>query len=100
MRTIPVGGSPDSIVVDCWSGRNDVVFYDLASSKIKYLDGDSLAAHARRNLPAASRLRLVDERMTGTWATRYLLQVVREVDWDNLMVTVLNRRTQLCVHSP
>ena len=91
VRTIPVGGSPDSIVVDCWSGRNDVIFYDLASSKVKFLDGDSLQLTPDEiYLP---------HRGFDSWMTydrnlghTYLLQVVREFDWDNLMVTVLNRR--------
>ena len=41
-RVITVGGIPDSIVVDCSEGRNDVLFYDSQSSEVKFLNGDML----------------------------------------------------------
>ena len=91
VRMLQVGGMPDSIVVDTWSGRNDVIFYDLASSKVKYLDGDSL-------LPTGDEI-LLPHRGFDSWMSydrafghTYVLQVQREYDWDNLMVSVLNRR--------
>ncbi|MBC8248563.1 MAG: hypothetical protein H8E90_02695 [Anaerolineales bacterium] len=43
LATIEVGGSPDAIVVNCWVGRNDVIFYDRSSGgKVRFIDGDTL----------------------------------------------------------
>ena len=44
LTTIEVGGTPDAIVVDHYAGRNDVIFYDRASSTVHFLDGDSLSS--------------------------------------------------------
>jgi len=43
MTSIEVGGTPDAIVVDHYAGRNDVIFYDRASSTVRFLDGDTLS---------------------------------------------------------
>jgi hypothetical protein len=91
VKTITVGGMPDTIVVDTWRGRNDVLFYDLASSKVKILDGDTLQITADEvYLPhwGFDSWMSYDRALGHT----YILQVQREYDWDDLMVSVLNRR--------
>ncbi len=42
VQEIDVGGMPDVIVVDRTSKYNDVIFYDLNSRKLRFLDGDTL----------------------------------------------------------
>ena len=94
LKTIETGGMPDSIVVDTWQGRNDVLFYDLATSTVKWLNGDSLTL-------------LADEIALPSWAFdswmaydaqyghTYVLQTILRTGWQEVMVSVLNRRELL-----
>ncbi len=40
--TVPVGGTPDAIVVDHSPHHDDVVFYDRASQRVRFIDGETL----------------------------------------------------------
>lgn len=46
IATLEVGGMPDAIVVDRGGGRNDVLFYDLSTSQVRFIDGDTLMEDA------------------------------------------------------
>lgn len=94
VKTITAGGMPDSIVVDTWRGRHDVLFYDLASSKVKVLDGDNLQITTDEvHLPHWG----FDSWMSyDPWfGHTYVLQVQLRAGWQELTVNVLNRRKLL-----
>lgn len=42
VAVIPVGGTPDAIVVDHSPLHNDVVFYDRASQRVRFIDAETL----------------------------------------------------------
>jgi hypothetical protein len=43
LKTIEVSGRPDAIVVDCYVGRNDIIFYDRSEyGRVRFIDGDTL----------------------------------------------------------
>ena len=44
--TVPVGGMPDAIVVDHSPHHDDVVFYDRASQRVRFIDGETLTLSA------------------------------------------------------
>jgi len=43
VAAIEVGGMPEAIVVDRWGSRNDVLFFDLSTSDLRFIDGDTLS---------------------------------------------------------
>lgn len=46
VKTIDVGGDLGPVVVDHWGDRNDVLVYDQAGAKLRFIDGDTLALAA------------------------------------------------------
>ncbi len=84
LETIDVGGRPDSIVVDRYVGRNDVIFRDLATGKVRFVDGNTLAlATEEITLPTWG---------FETWMAydryhhqTYALQVVNREGWKEVL---------------
>ena len=73
------------------SGRNDVLYYDLATSKVKVLDGDKLIHTGDEiHLPHWG----FDSWMSyDPWfGNTYVLQVQLRSGWQELTMNVLNRR--------
>ncbi len=89
-----MGGRPDSIVVDRYAGRNDVIFRDLATGKVRFIDGNTLALAA-------------EEIYLPTWGFEtwmaydryhhqtYALQVVNQEGWKEVLVHRVGYRSRL-----
>ena len=94
LETIDVGGRPESIVVDRYVGRNDVIFRDLATAKVRFIDGTTLAlASEEIYLPSWG---------FETWMAydryhhqTYALQVVRQEGWNEVLVHRVGWRSRL-----
>jgi hypothetical protein len=94
LKTIEVGGMPDSIVVDHTATRNDVAFYDMSNGKLRFLDGDTLTM-------------TTDEISLPTWAFDswmqydrhfnriYVLTVATKTGWEEANVKVIDNRSLL-----
>ncbi len=99
LKTIEVGGRPDAIVVDCYAGRNDVIFYDRSGyGKVRFIDGDTLTLTADEiALPTDEweGWMVYDREHQHTYVLSTQSRGTYPNTWDEVWVSIIGRRASL-----